>query len=842
MMSEEAEGDLPLDLGPTIALAELPVLEVGTLPSPAKPNEDASTLATDTPTGAVPMFSTATVPPPGPAPPTVSTEGATVPMFNVQPNPGAAMPPPPVQAPVPTQPISGMPPPLVPQPATVTNPTQATPTQTGNIPIAMHQWFYCHHSGKWSPFSIIDSSKIDHGIEEGIKTTELLTDGGRYSVNLQSKERKPVYWNAAPNKMRRGLWFVGQADTMYPLKEESSDLLEQQYRSAYSTGKWNQRVDLPDGEAAQLVAPNFFVFYTEEEAKKQENRVPKSLRRGFWEEIHQGTRMDKIPDHCVLVLPSICMSLPRLSDLGFLHAGDAKASFADCVDAMGGVSQDVVKAHFEVSTSSQSSGFIDFIPIVCDEFLETTENSKKIEGVLQSANSNLRRFLSEAMLDSITYGANMQTLMDATAAQITKVAKLYCERNPSFTGNFQLAGVGFGGCLLYDLLANQHKARENANVEEDEDEEEEEQSLSKDSKMDESDDDEADEERPQPPVEDGDVTVESLLTELGYEEFIEALNNEDVDLQALKECSDTDFKELGINLGKRKKIMAALHSMEQKKKEKEEQNIKDWEKRVAEKRQKRAEERLEKRRKAAEAAEKAARKAEKQLSKTKVSGGTQGGKLKVPFLDVKIRTLFLLGCPKGVMECFNGQESQTIAFDKRLVSSDGVLIRVLNIFNPYDPLASRLEPLIDANARGANPVEVPHHMGRKRLHLEFKDYLREASKDFKNEVKKLASQAWTTIKTKIAQDGGEEIKPIQESQPPPETNGSETKEPAIIKYNLPQESLNAGGRVDHVLQEDPLEILTEKFMSLKTHNSYWTSRDVLLFMLNSMYGLRATEE
>lgn len=41
----------------------------------------------------------------------------------------------------------------------------------------------------------------------------------------------------------------------------------------------------------------------------------------------------------------------------------------------------------------------------------------------------------------------------------------------------------------------------------------------------------------------------------------------------------------------------------------------------------------------------------------------------------------------------------------------------LNIFHPYDPVAYRIEPLINDAFENIPPVQVPHHKGRKRMHL-----------------------------------------------------------------------------------------------------------------------------
>lgn len=43
--------------------------------------------------------------------------------------------------------------------------------------------------------------------------------------------------------------------------------------------------------------------------------------------------------------------------------------------------------------------------------------------------------------------------------------------------------------------------------------------------------------------------------------------------------------------------------------------------------------------------------------------------------------------------------------------------RVFNIFHPFDPVAYRLETLIDPTLTNVRPVLIPHHKGRKRMHL-----------------------------------------------------------------------------------------------------------------------------
>lgn len=40
-----------------------------------------------------------------------------------------------------------------------------------------------------------------------------------------------------------------------------------------------------------------------------------------------------------------------------------------------------------------------------------------------------------------------------------------------------------------------------------------------------------------------------------------------------------------------------------------------------------------------------------------------------------------------------------------------------NIFHPYDPVAYRIESLINPKLASVKPMLIPHHKGRKRIHL-----------------------------------------------------------------------------------------------------------------------------
>jgi hypothetical protein len=56
---------------------------------------------------------------------------------------------------------------------------------------------------------------------------------------------------------------------------------------------------------------------------------------------------------------------------------------------------------------------------------------------------------------------------------------------------------------------------------------------------------------------------------------------------------------------------------------------------------------------------------------------------------------------------------ETLGEDFRLPTCPGFF----NIFHPYDPVAYRIETLVNPELTSLKPVLIPHHKGRKRMHL-----------------------------------------------------------------------------------------------------------------------------
>jgi hypothetical protein len=69
--------------------------------------------------------------------------------------------------------------------------------------------------------------------------------------------------------------------------------------------------------------------------------------------------------------------------------------------------------------------------------------------------------------------------------------------------------------------------------------------------------------------------------------------------------------------------------------------------------------------------------------------------------------------------------------------------KFFNIFHPYDPVAYRIESLINSEYATLRPVTIPHHAGRKRMHRELKDAVTKLmTGDLK---KKLIDSVWSSL-------------------------------------------------------------------------------------------------
>eukprot|EP01134_Creolimax_fragrantissima_P001729 CFRG1729T1 len=202
-------------------------------------------------------------------------------------------------------------------------------------------------------------------------------------------------------------------------------------------------------------------------------------------------------------------------------------------------------------------------------------------------------------------------------------------------------------------------------------------------------------------------------------------------------------------------------------------------------------------------------------------------------LDFHPAAFFALGSPIGMFLTVRGVD--TLGEDFKLPTCDSFY----NIFHPFDPVAFRVEPLLDEHMTFVKPCEIQSHTGRRQIHLELKNL-------GTNILSKVKS-SWTSWgKWGATGEGPEPIsRPTKEPGADLAGNGvstvngredvDEEKDPYLTGWTAAKPSkVNAGRRVDYVLQQGLLESVNEYLFAINSHLVYWKSLDTVALLLKEM--------
>lgn len=711
-----------------------------------------------------------------------------------------------------------------------------------------HHWFYCKQvesKSVWLPFSIIDSLQLEetyNSVQPDPENVIVRTDGGRYDVQLYDRMRTAVFWEEEPTEVRRCSWFYkGDADSRFvPYSEEFSDKLETEYKKAVSTNQWHRRLEFPSGETIVMHNPKVIVQFQpssmpDEWGTTQDGQTrPRVVKRGI-DDDHDEVPDGELPtvDHLVFMVHGI----GPVCDLRF-------RSMIECVDDFRNVSLKLLHSHFKKSLDDHAISRVEFLPVQWHTALhgDATGVDRRIKKITLPSTGRLRHFTNETLLDVLFYNSPTycQTIMDTVALEINRLYALFLTRNPDYRGGISVAGHSLGSLILFDLLSNQKNgsqapimptvpaANGDAN-----------QVTAPVAQGNNAVPPPAVEE---PPKEDGEEfeDLSAVLQHLGLSEYKGTFDEEKIDIESFLMCTIEDLKEMGIPLGPRKKIakfvkerlnkLAARQAAEEKKAE-----VKEVSPAAA----------------PTPAAEPLAIAAGKQLPMSHAVSSVHvdynyfevgTGQVSVVYhaLDFEPVNFFALGSPIGMFLTVRGLEK--IEETYQLPTCKGFF----NIYHPLDPVAYRIEPMILPDL-DLKPVLIPHHKGRKRLHLELKESLSRMGSDLKQGFISSLRSAWQTLNdfarahtssaqlqaelAIVANQIAEEEKHVEEEHRIPESPEPQKEEEPQVKIGM----LNGGNRIDYVLQEKPIESFNEYLFALQSHLCYWQSEDTALLLLKEIY-------
>ncbi|XP_056903627.1 SEC23-interacting protein isoform X2 [Takifugu flavidus] len=724
-------------------------------------------------------------------------------------------------------------------------------TYTYNIYEPVHpHWFFCKQvesKSVWLPFSIIDSLQLEetyNSVQPDPENVIIRTDGGRYDVQLYDRVRTAVYWEEEPAEVRRCSWFYkGDADSRFvPYSEEFSDKLEAEYKKAVSTNQWHRRLEFPSGETIVMHNPKVIVQFQpssmpDEWGTTQDGQTrPRVVKRGI-DDDH-----DDIPDGELATVDHLVFMVHGIGPVCDLRF----RSMVECVDDFRSVSLKLLHSHYKKAVDEHGISRVEFLPVQWHTALhgDATGVDRRIKKITLPSTGRLRHFTNETLLDVLFYNSPTycQTIMDTVAQEINRLYALFMKRNPDYRGGVSVCGHSLGSLILFDLLSNQKNGFQEAPAPPI-------PTVNGDNKQTAAwtpqDTQACTPAVDEQPKEDGEdfEDLSSVLEHLGLSEYKSTFDNEKIDIESFLLCTIEDLKEMGIPLGPRKKI--AKFVKERVNKQAARQAAQEKKAEVKEASQAAAPPPL------AQAAP------ESPANKLPVGNAVSSihvnydyfavgtGQVSVVYhsLDFEPVNFFALGSPIGMFLTVRGVEK--IEESYQLPTCRGFF----NIYHPLDPVAYRIEPLILPDL-DLKPVLIPHHKGRKRLHLELKESLTRMGTDLKQGFISSLKSAWQTLNdfarahtasaqlqaelAIVANQIEEQEKQAQEEHKIPETPELQKEEEPQVKIGM----LNGGNRIDYVLQEKPIESFNEYLFALQSHLCYWESEDTALLLLKEIYRSR----
>ncbi|CAG5922777.1 unnamed protein product [Menidia menidia] len=680
-------------------------------------------------------------------------------------------------------------------------------------------WFFCYRADdntSWLPFSREDSDKLEDAFQTSGKKTDdvvVAVNGERYDVHVKERNRYAVYWEQAPTEVRRCTWFYkGDKDTKFmPYAEDFSKNLEEAYMIAVTLDEWKKKLEFPTGETVILHNPKLIMQYQpiglQEDwvSSPSEQTRPRTVKRGVDSisvEIPDGE--PEAVDHLVFMVHGIGPAC----DLRF-------RSIIQCVNDFRSASLSLLASHYKRALEEGQVGRVEFLPVNWHSALhgDATGVDEDIQRITLPSISRLRHFTNDTLLDLFFYNSPTycQTIVDTVASEINKLHALFKQRHPEFSGAVSVVGHSLGSLILFDLLTNQRNGSQAREGVQHDTAPAGELSLNRD-------------------------TLEHTLSKLGLQQYLDVLQRESLDMESLSLCQDGDLKDLGIPLGPRKKILNYIKRKFLPAKAAAQQPHSEFPPHAACDGNKDSPE-MSPQQSYFHRAQSVTSPVDYEYFDVGIgqtNGGIAKGQVSIdyPQLAFQPQTFFAFGSPIGMFLTVRGLKHIDPNYSFPTCKC------FYNIYHPYDPVAYRIEPMIVSEV-DVEPMLIPHHKGRKRMHLELKDSLTRMSMDLKNNVLGSLRTAWQSFarlpvaaleegETTHDTNSLESEVVFAEAEPPVSVEQPEQPE---IKMGM----LNGGRRIDYVLQEKPIESFNEYLFAIQSHLCYWESEDTALLLLKEIY-------
>ncbi|KAA3671965.1 uncharacterized protein DEA37_0004018 [Paragonimus westermani] len=366
-------------------------------------------------------------------------------------------------------------------------------------------WFYAtqvNGSKIWWPFSRHDSYQLEKEAaksdflclptavileQTGVKDTNdvaVPVEGGRYDVFLACRQRRAVYWDEPVTEVRRATWFYRSPNEnrVLPFSERICGILEIRYKKATEQGIWGQRFEVPADD--KRGGHDYFIFHSSESMIQyrawphsyavppdqtdsrsspeptddpqlklsalasdsgHDNRmcyVHRGLDSSLLEQLEDGEF--RPVDHVFFVVHGIG-AVYNLKGQGLV----------DCVNGLRRTAHSITKSHFPTHCKRA-----EFLPIMWHDELhsDATGVDSQLNQITLRSIPKLRQFTNGTLMDILFYTSSKycQVIVDTVAKDIRRLRDLFLSRNPDYNGGFSIVGHSLGAVIVFDLLAHQH--------------------------------------------------------------------------------------------------------------------------------------------------------------------------------------------------------------------------------------------------------------------------------------------------------------------------------------------------------------------------------------------------
>ncbi|KAF7232377.1 hypothetical protein EG68_08321 [Paragonimus skrjabini miyazakii] len=754
-------------------------------------------------------------------------------------------------------------------------------------------WFYAtqvNGSKIWWPFSRHDSYQLekearnsnflclssvvilDQAEVKNVDDVAVSVEGGRYDVYLACRQRRAVYWDEPVTEVRRATWFYRSPNEnrVLPFSELVCELLEVRYKEAAEQGIWGQRFEVPADD--KRGGHDYFIFHNPE-SMIQYRAWPHSYAVPLYQT--DSGSSPELTDDSQLKLSALASDsghdnricyvrrgldsslLEQLEDGEFrsvdhvffvVHGIGAVYNLkgqglVDCVNGLRRTAHSITKSHFPTHDKRA-----EFLPIMWHDELhsDATGVDSQLNQITLRSIPKLRQFTNGTLMDILFYTSSKycQVIVDTVAKDICRLRDLFLSRNPGYNGGFSIIGHSLGAVIVFDLLAHQripsHDQSEQC--------EESLVAISEDVSEE---------------LEFNDVTphvTHSLkdqtpamvsIDKSGRSSSLGAagegwsmVGHQDDSKQVLP-VDDEDVEERLVT-SRKLETSTDLHKLSDLltevglTKDQINQVLTSWTNEKSKSDNPLSSSGL------SDASDPSVRRPSfwSETLHDPLSGGFGMPVVIYPQLGFPITAFFMLGSPLALFLTARGIRQLAPDYHLPMCSM------CFNIYHPFDPVAYRMETLIDPTFQ-PRAVLVPHHKGRKRLHLQLRDNLARVGSDLKTKLYQSVHATWRTIQefamshrfigTQAEDVGGESEDASSfsrfmsglDTQPGERDDAGSCASEDELGFNG---QLNNGRRIDYVLQEAPLESFSDYLFALGSHAAYWESEDTSLFLLTEVYS------